>query len=225
MCRRLSAGTVFLLTLLLLTQPSSPAQTTAPPQSMTVADILGRMASNTSGLTSFVVPIHIDAHVKKGALSLPVTMDGKRYFKAPDKGALKLTGLPELAKTFSNIYASLGTPVTWPKTYDIALNGVTTSGNQNVYELRGTYKRPSNVDHILLDVNGATFDPIQARWFYRNGATIVMNIQEGVVGGTYRLPLHETVDVNFPQYHGNADITYGTYSTNVPLADSIFSSK
>jgi hypothetical protein len=225
MRKRLSSGTVFFLLLLLLSQPSSHAQTAASPQSMTVAQILERMASNISGLTSFVVPIHIDAHVKEGPLSVPVTMDGNRYFKAPDKAALELTGLPTVAKTFSNIYASLGTPLTWPKTYDIVLNNVAASGNQNVYELRGTYKRPSNVDHVLLDVNGVTFDPIQARWFYRNGATIVMNIQEGVAGGSYRLPLRETVDVNFPQYHGNADITYGNYSTNVPLADSIFSSK
>jgi hypothetical protein len=225
MRKRLLSGTLFLLSLLLLSQPSSHAQTAAPPQSMTVAQILERMASNTNGLTSFVVPIHIDAHVKEGPVSVPVTMDGKRYFKAPDKAALKLTGLPTVAKTFSNIYTSLGTPLTWPNTYNIVLSGVTASGNQNVYVLRGTYKQPSRVDHVLLDVNGATFDPMQARWFYRNGATIVMNFQEGPVGGTYRLPLRESVDVNFPQYHGNADITYGNYSTNVPLADSIFSSK
>ena len=199
------------------------AQEPSPQASITVAQILSRMTANTAGLTSYKVPIHIDAHVKKGPVSVPVPMDGERYFKAPDSMAVKVnSGVPDVAKAFSNTYASLGTPLTWVKTYDITYDSTGNVDGHSVYTLRATYKKPSHVDHILLDVDTATADPIQARWFYTNGATIVMHLQHTVVSGQYRLPSRESLDVHFPEYSGTAVVTYGTYATNIPLDPSVF---
>jgi hypothetical protein len=143
-------------------------------------------------------------------------MHGTRYFKAPDRDALVMCTVPGIAKAFRNAYASLGTPATWPGTYDIALVSAPAENGRGVYELRGTYKQQSNVDHILLEVDASTFDPVLVRWFYRNGATIVMSIQAGAVG-PYRLPLTETLEITFPSYRGSAVVSYGNYATNVDI--------
>lgn len=219
MLSRMSISFAFLL----VAGPAlSEAQQTAVPPPLSVDQILAKMAANTNGLQTYVVPVDIHAHVKK-VISVGFRMSGERYFKQPDKSALKLHNVPAQAQAFSNLYGSLGTPLTWPQTYDIKLNSVIPSTAAPHYELRGTYKHPSSVDYILLDVDAGTFSPIKAQWFYKNGATIVMGIQEDSVDGKYRLPKRESVDVNFPQYSGHATVDYGTYAINVPVDDGVFS--
>lgn len=195
------------------------ATTSLPPPA--VSDVLSGMAKQTAGLQAYDVPVTIHAVVKK-FISIPFTLSGERYFAAPDKEALKLRSVPAIAKAFSNIYSSLGTPLTWPKTYDLQVVTPDHVTSQPAYELHGTYKRSSSVDHILLDVDAATYDPVEVRWFYRNGATIVMNVQEQNIGN-FRLPAVENVDVHFPGYSGRATITYGAYNINVPVPPSVFS--
>jgi len=201
------------------------------PSATTVSEILTGMAENTKGLTSYEVPFHIDAHFKKFIFSKRVPLDGIRYFKAPDKSALKMTNVPAQAKDFSQIYSWLGTPTTWPSIYDITLASTKSLG---VYELRATYKpnskvhalldkaAQSTVDHILLDVDAQTFDPVRVAWFYHNGSRITMNITTGIVGG-YHLPKRESVDMSLPDHHVNALITFGTYQTNILIPDATFS--
>jgi hypothetical protein len=213
---------VFPFTLLAAAAPDQLAQSSAPP--MTVSQILERMAANYRGLRTYEVPVTIDAHVHK-IVTVPVSMTGKRYFKLPDREALKMNAVPAVAKAFQNVYASLGTPVTWPKTYNATVVTPSVGSDRPIYELRAVYKRPSNVDHILLDVDAATFTPLQARWFYKNGATIVMNIQDTMVAGKYPLPQRETLDVHFPQYSGDATVNFGSYVVNQPIADSVFAEK
>lgn len=191
----------------------------APPP-MTSPQILARMQANTGGLHSYSVPVRIDAHVRH-IISISVPLKGTRYFEAPDREALKLDAVPAIARPFQNIYASLGTPATWPKTYDITEVPPSPNAGSNVYELRGVYKRPSNIAYILLDVDSTTFSPVLVRWYYKNGSTVVMHVQEALFG-TYRLPAHETVDVHFPQYNGSATVDYGAYTLNPHIDEAVF---
>jgi hypothetical protein len=188
---------------------------------MTVPQILAHMSANTAGLQTYQVPVKIDAKIYK-VIAIPVSMSGTRYFKAPDKEALKMNTVPSAAKAFQNVYASLGTPATWPATYDITECSPTVLSGRPVYQLRAVYKRQANVDHILLDVDASTFDPLEARWYYTNGASIMMNIEEQPVAGRFRLPAHEMLSVTFPQYRGQADVHYGSYVTNTQIPESIF---
>ena len=186
-----------------------------------VSDVLSGMAKQTAGLQAYEVPVTIHAVVKK-VISIRFTLSGERYFAAPDKEAIKLKSVPAIAKAFSNLYASLGTPSTWSQTYDLQVVTPDHVSTQPTYELLGTYKHLSSVDHILFDVDASTYDPVEVRWFYRNGATIVMNVQEQSIG-TFRLPAVENVDVHFPGYSGHATINYGTYDINVAVQPSVFS--
>ena len=197
------------------------AQSVAAPPPMTAQQILTRMAANTAGLQTYEVPVQINARIREG-ITIPVAMTGMRYFQAPAEEALKMDTAPGIARTFQNVYASLGTPATWPQTYKITVCNSQIIDGRPIYELRAVYRHPSRVDHIMLDVDPATFDPIQARWYYTNGATIVMNVQEQVVDGKYRLPADESISVNFSQYRGDADVRYGDYMVNQTLPATVF---
>lgn len=204
--------------IVLLLARAAPAQTPSP-STIGVSEILANMAATTTGLTSYVVPVHIDARVRTGLLSLPVHMDGKRYFTAPDRSVLRMESVPAIAKQFSSMYASLGTPQTWPSTYDIVVEGPAEVSGRSVWRLRATYKRPSHVDHVLLYVDTSTYDAVEVGWFYRNGSTVVMDIDAETVDGKYRLPAREAIAAHFPDYSGNATVLYGTYETNVPVTN------
>jgi hypothetical protein len=192
----------------------------ATPAAMTPQQILARMRATSDGLRSYSVAVSIDAHVRH-IISISIPLKGTRYFEAPDRESLKLDTVPSIAKPFQDVYASLGTPATWPNTYDITEVTPTPDAGPNVYELRGVYKHPSSVAYVLLDVDASTFAPVLARWYYKNGSTVVMHVQEILVG-RYRLPKHETVDVKFPQYSGSATVDYGTYVINGHIDASLF---
>ena len=231
---RVPRGAIVAVFMILLTCViNSAASQSAEPPGMTVSQILGRMAQNTKGLTTFIVPFHMDAHVKKGMFSVHKSLDGTGYYKAPDKSTLKFTKVPSVFKDFVSAYSWVGTPATWPSIYDITL---ASSSASNVYELRGTYKpgstlthagldkaAHSSLDHVLLDVDKQSFDPVRVVWVYRNGSTITMNLTIAAIEGKYRLPQSETEDMNVPGYHVTGVTTFGTYQTNVPVPDSMFS--
>ncbi|MBV8282246.1 MAG: hypothetical protein JO347_09320, partial [Candidatus Eremiobacteraeota bacterium] len=148
-------------------------------------------------------------------------LTGVRYFQLPDKEALVMHSVPAVAKSFEKIFAGLGTPETWPAQYDITLVPLDPPANATTYELRGVPKAGGNVDHILLDVSQTTYEPLRARWFYKNGATIGMTIQNSLAGN-YLLPKTETLDIDFPSYRAHAVASYGDYSINTPIPDSVW---
>jgi len=167
------------------------------------------------------VPIGFAIKVRK-VIRVGLHLSGTRYFQRPDKEALVMHSVPALAKSFQKIFAGLGTPETWPSQYDISLVPLDPPDSATLYELRGVPLQGGSVDHILLDVSQATYEPLKARWFYKNGATIVMVIENSLVGNQYLLPRTETLDIDFPSYKAHAVASYGEYSINTPIPDSVW---
>ena len=193
----------------------------SPPAPPTVAQILVRMNARVSGIRTYQVPIVIDARLRK-VVTIPVWLTGTEYFAAPDRYSLHMDTVPAIAKSFKNLIASLGSPVTWPQTYAITQVPASVTVTRPAYELLGVPRHPGNVDHVLLDVDASTYAPVEVRWFYRNGATIAMTVNEQVADGKYPLPSSETLNVAFPEYRGTAVIHYGRYSVNQPLPQDAF---
>jgi hypothetical protein len=178
------------------------------------------MVAARKGLDSFSVPVHFDVKIHR-PLPVSIGMDGIRYFERPEKQALIMHSVPAIAKGFQQTYASLGTAETWPKQYDITL--VTLEPvSATMDELKGVPKNGGSVDHILLDVASDSVAPIRVRWFYRNGATIDMSVENAMVNSVYLLPKTETLDVKFPSYAGHAVVHYGDYSINQPIPASVW---
>ena len=200
---------------------ASPAVQTPSAAPATVDGILGHMDANRAGLNSFTVPIGFAIKVHK-VIGVGLHLTGIRYFQAPDKEALVMHSVPAVAKSFEKIFAGLGTPETWPSQYDISLAPLDPPGNATIYGLRGVPKQGGSVDHILLDVSQTTYEPLKARWFYKNGATIVMVIQNALAGNKYLLPKTETLDIDFPSYKAHAVASYGDYSIDTPIPDTVW---
>jgi hypothetical protein len=57
---------------------------------------------------------------------------------------------------------------------------------------------------------------------YTNGATLVVTFKRHPGETQFHLPRSATVAAHFPSYSGNATITYGEYTLNQPIPDSIF---
>jgi hypothetical protein len=200
--------------------PAPPTPTSASTQA-TVVSILGHMDANRAGLNSFKVPVAFAVTLHK-FIAINLNLDGTRYFQIPDKEALVMHAVPAEAKAFQKIFAGLGTPETWPTHYDVSLVSLAPPDSTTMYELKGIPKHSGNVDHILLDVSQTTYEPLKARWFYKNGATIVMAIANAIAGDRYLLPKTETLDINFPSYNAHAVANYGAYSINTPIPASVW---
>ncbi len=191
-------------------------------QTPTVDDILGRMVAARKDLNSYSVPVHFDVQIQK-PIGVALPLDGVRYFERPDKEALIMQSVPvpAVAQAFQRTYAGLGTAETWPQRYDISVVALDQKASATMYELKGIPKNGGNVAYILIDVARDSAVPIRTRWFYRNGATIDMAIENTLVG-LYLLPKTETLDIAFPSYTGHAVAHYGDYSINQPIPASIW---
>jgi hypothetical protein len=177
-----------------------------------VTDLLAHMAAPDAGLTSYEVPVHFDVDLHS-FLSLHTGLDGKAYFKRPDKSAVNFDTVPMLADAFKHLAGSLGTPETWPQTYDITLNSDT--------ELKLVPKKAGNVSAVVVDVDSSDYGIVRERWRYKDGGSIDVRQTNALVGG-FLLPRKATGDFNLTQYQAHVVTDYGAYKLNIAIPDSVF---
>jgi outer membrane lipoprotein-sorting protein len=115
----------------------------------------------------------------------------------------------------------MGEPQTWTVTYDIALKGTELHRKHLAYVLFGTPKKSGNVKDVTMWVNVKTYAIESVAFNYNSGATLNLELNHHGVS-PYHLPTSVGVQANFPQYKGNATITYGKYTLNQPIPDSVF---
>ena len=202
------------------------AATPAPqpsPQStpQTAAEVLSHVGEKWRSLSTYQVPVTVRGNVRVSFFSVPVAMDGTEYFKAPDKEAMHLNNVPSLAKSFSNTISNMGTPQTWEATYDLSLTGTAMRGKHLAYVLTGPPRRTGNVKTVTMWVTVKTYSIDEVSFTYNNGSKLDLTVRHHSTE-PHHLPTSIGVDAHFPGYSGHADITYGTYQVNVPIADSVF---
>ena len=206
-----------------LAAPSN-AQTSAPAATATPANatqVLDHIQAYWKNLQSYQVPVTMQGSVKVSFISVPFSMDGTEYFRAPNQTKLKMNNVPSLAKGFEDTMANMGTPETWPKVYDIVLKGTATRKGHLDYVLYGVPRKPANVKNVTMWVNARTYAIVSVAINYNNGASLELDLNHRG-DSPYHLPTSIGVQANFPQYKGSATITYGKYQTNVPIPDSAF---
>lgn len=186
------------------------------------ATILARSQSAWNGLSSYQVPVTVDAHVRVTIISLPVRMTGTQYYQAPDAQALHLDNPPSFARGLGDTLSTMGTPQTWLRDYDIALPTSQPHGHHTAYVLTGTPRRSSRVKTMKMWVSAKTYAIESILFSYTNGATLQVTYTHQHGETQYHLPRKATVAAHFPQYSGNATITYGTYTLNQPIPASVF---
>lgn len=210
-----------LLASLLLGTTGATTPSPVPIAPLTAHEVLARVAATITSVRSYRVPLTMSGNVKVGFISLPFSMNGTEYFKAPDKDAMQLDNVPSLAKGFEHTMSSMGTPQTWEQTYAISLVGTQPRGKHVAYVLSGTPRHPGNVKSATMWVNRTSYAIEAVRFSYNNGATLDLELSHHGVS-PHHVPTSIAVNASFPQYSGHAVIQYGTYEFNVPIADSVF---
>ncbi|MBV8148758.1 MAG: hypothetical protein JO092_06685 [Candidatus Eremiobacteraeota bacterium] len=98
-----------------------------------------------------------------------------------------------------------------------------TADGATAYLLQAVPKNDPSVDHVVFGVTAAGYQPVSAQWFYKDGSTIRLTLQNQQVQ-SFTLPQSETISVAMPKYNLDATATYGTYAINAEVPDSVFQS-
>lgn len=211
---------LILLTLMLALAATTPSPAPTPPSA---AAILQRSENAWRGLQSYQVPVTVAGSVRVAFISVPVRMTGTQYYKAPDEQALHLNNPPSYARGLGDTLSTMGTPQTWLRDYAIALPKTQPHGHHTAYVLVGTPKKQqSRVKNMTMSVSATTWVIESITFAYTNGASLVVTFIHRHGLTEYHLPRTATVAAHFPQYSGNATITYGTYQLNQPIPATVF---
>ncbi len=185
----------------------------APPPFASAADVLAQVNQHDARVESYAVPVHMDVRIHR-LLTFHIGLNGMQYFKRPSRLALDMHQVPA---QYRKLFADLGTPLTWPGSYDLKLAG-TANGT---YELTGVPRHASDVESMTVAVDGDPNAPLHALWRTHDGSTIDMRITEQLASG-YELPKHAEADIATGGFKIHASIDYGTYAVNEAVADSVF---
>ena len=196
----------------------------APAQAPNAGDIVSRMSAARASLNSYSVRVGFQFNVH-AFFTVHFSPQATYYFKRPDKNELVFDSLPPGAQQFQRFFGSIGTPETWPKTYDITLAGSSGTGPGERYDLRMVPKdQTSSVAHVDVLVDAQSLGVVKEQWYYRDGATISMDQVNERVGG-YLLPKEQIADFNFPSYKAHAVSNFDGYHLNADIPDSVFAGK
>lgn len=197
-----------LLPILLSALIAAPAPASIP--------LFAHLSTERAPLESYAVPLHVDVTLHKW-ISFRFGMNGMVYFKEPARLKLEMRSVPE---QYQRLFADLGTPRTWPQTYDLQVLDETIVGGRKTYRLVGTPRRPNQVDHMIVEMTDETA-PITAQWFLHDGGTIRARIETASVS-SHLVPTREQADINVNGYKIHADMRYGEYELNSQTADAAF---
>jgi len=178
--------------------------------------LFAQYASEEPSLRSYSAPLRVTVAIHR-LFTFHVGMNGTIYFLRPDHLAIDIHAVPE---QYRKTFASLGTPRTWPETYDMQVVGVDGAGNDKVYHLRGTPYHSCEVDHLDAEVANAS-TPVKATWHMRDGGTIAGTIAF-TSAGPYSLPKDERLDIDSGGFKIHADLEFGDYNVNGQVSDAIF---
>lgn len=180
--------------------------------------VLARLISANAGLRSFTA--HVSADVVMHSFPyLTADVSGIYYHKEPSKDKVVFTsGLPFIAKQFSNVYPHVESPSRWHDVYTISVEGE--DGTYTTFKL--VPRSPGRIDHIDAKVGDKSGELAQLRWNYAGGGYATLNQTYGKVGA-YRLVTRESGHFEDPNYNADLSSTFSDFKVNAAIPDSIFS--
>lgn len=183
-----------------------------------VRTIVQRMAERNPTLKSYRARVHVDVHMYSFPFLAP-KLDGTSYYERPDFYVVVFDRMPGYARGFQRIFNDIGNPRSWQKDQNITVDGTALLGNRPVIVLRMTKKIHSDIlDHTLVYVDPNDYTLLQMEWYYTSGGKITMT-QQYRAEGSYEVVASQHAAISIPHVRAAADATYGTYQTNVPIAN------
>ncbi len=209
--QRYFIGAITAAALLLTLSPTGQASTNSD-------QVLARLISANAGLRSFTANVSADVQMHSFPY-LSANLSGVYYHKEPSKDKVVFTsGLPLVAKQFSNVYPHVESPARWHDVYDISVER--DDGTYTTFKL--VPRAHARIDHIDAKVGDRSGELAQLRWNYVDGSYATLNQTYSKVGA-YRLVTRETGHFRDPNYDADLTSTFSKFRVNVAIPDSIFS--
>lgn len=182
-----------------------------------VSPVIQKLIALDDRVHSFTANVQADV-VMRSFPYLTTSLGGTYYHKQPSKDRIVFTsGVPFIAKAFSNVYPHVESPSRWSDVYDISVER--DEGGFTTFKL--VPRSREHIDHIDAKIADATGELAQLRWNYAGGGYATLNQTYGKVGA-YRLVTRESGHYEDPNYNADLSSAFSNFKVNVPIPDSVF---
>lgn len=190
--------------------PQTPSNTTS------TSDLYARMQRVNAALTSYQadVVVAVETH---GPPFISPTLQGKVYFKKPDKNAVVFDTIPLLAQQAKHVVAQMEPPSEWPEIYDVT-PGKDDGTTANFKLVR---KKNGRIDHVDVTIDDKTATVTGMTYFYKDGGSVAFTQTYDVIGGNYVVK-QQNGKVDIPHYSADVSSKFSNYQINVPVDDKVF---
>lgn len=195
---------------------AAPAMT-APASAEANSDLYARMQRVNAALTSYQADVTVAIKMNTFPFLSP-TLDGKAYYKKPDKTAVQFQSVPALAGQLKKVVGQMEQPSEWPTLYDVT--PVADDGSSATFKL--VRKKNGRIDHVDVTVDDKTATVTQMTYFYKeDGGSIKFDNTYNQIDGNYVIKA-QTGKVDIPHYNADVNSTFANYKLNVAIDDKVF---
>ena len=180
-------------------------------------DLLTRMQRVNTGLNSYQADVTVAIKMNSFPYLSP-TLEGKAYYKKPDKTAVQFQTVPALAGQLKKVVGQMEPPSDWPRLYEVSKTG--DDGSVATFKL--VRKKNGRIDHVDVKVDDKTATVSEMTYVYKDdGGTIRFTNQYDQIAGNF-LVKSQTGKVDIPHYNADISSTFANYKINVPVSDKVF---
>jgi hypothetical protein len=180
-------------------------------------DLYARMQRVNTGLNSYQADVTVAIKMNSFPFLSP-TLEGKAYYKKPDKTAVQFQSVPALAGQLKKVVGQMEPPSDWPRLYDVTKT--TDDGSVAMFKL--VRKKNGRIDHVDVKVDDKTATVSEMTYFYKeDGGTIKFTNQYDQIAGNFVVKA-QTGKVDIPHYNADINSTFANYKINVPVSDKVF---
>ncbi len=180
-------------------------------------DLYTRMQRVNTGLNTYQADVTVAIKMNTFPYLSP-TLEGKAYYKKPDKNAVQFQSVPALAGQLKKVVGQMEPPSDWPKLYEVSK----ASDDGSVAMFKLVRKKNGRVDHVDVKVDDKTATVSEMTYFYKeDGGTIKFTNTYDQINGNY-LVKAQTGKVDIPHYNADISSTFANYKINVPVNDAVF---
>ena len=182
-------------------------------------DLYARMQRVNTGLNSYQADITVAIKMNSFPYLSP-TLEGKAYYKKPDKTAVQFQSVPALAGQLKKVVGQMEPPADWPRLYEVTKTG----DDGNVATFRLVRKKNGRIDHVDVKVDDKTATVSEMTYVYKEsegGGSIKFTNQYDQISGNFVVKA-QTGKVDIPHYNADINSTFANYKINVPVNDAVF---
>ena len=180
-------------------------------------DLYTRMQHVNSGLNSYQADVTVAIKMNSFPYLSP-TLEGKAYYKRPDKTAVQFQSVPALAGQLKKVVGQMEPPSDWPKLYEVTKTG--DDGTNATFKL--VRKKNGRIDHVDVRVDDKTATVVEMTYFYKDdGGTIKFSNVYDQIAGNFVVK-SQTGKVDIPHYNADISSTFANYKINIPVSDKLF---